>query len=177
MLTEHYTIFFLFLLKNIDCWYPLEPPRRGGSNEYHNLCFEQKYEKFPEFLFEKFQFLMVKFSMYLNNLNRHVFIMGVFWHRAIFLYFFFFFFFFFFFLYFTLKFYINCGLKIFIFLLIFLFVCLCFFSYPPPPPQKKKEEEKKKKKRKKKKPAKWALLNLLFIHDFEGPRLIGTYCI
>ena len=26
-------IFFLFLLKNIDCGYPLEPPRRGGSNE------------------------------------------------------------------------------------------------------------------------------------------------
>ena len=28
-----------FLLKNIDCGYSLEPPRRGGSNEYHNLCF------------------------------------------------------------------------------------------------------------------------------------------
>ena len=24
---------------NIDCGYLLEPPRRGGSNEYHNLCF------------------------------------------------------------------------------------------------------------------------------------------
>ena len=35
-------IFFLFLLKNIDCGYSLEPPRRGGSNEYPNLCFEQK---------------------------------------------------------------------------------------------------------------------------------------
>ena len=23
----------------IDCGYPLEPPRRGGSNEYTNLCF------------------------------------------------------------------------------------------------------------------------------------------
>ena len=31
--------------QNIDCGYSLEPPRRGGSNEYHNLCFEQKYEK------------------------------------------------------------------------------------------------------------------------------------
>ena len=28
--------------QNIDCWYSLDPPRRGGSNEYHNLCFEQK---------------------------------------------------------------------------------------------------------------------------------------
>ena len=26
--------------QNIDCVYSLEPPRRGGSNEYHNLCFE-----------------------------------------------------------------------------------------------------------------------------------------
>ena len=31
--------------QNIDCGYSLEPHRRGGSNEYHNLCFEQKYEK------------------------------------------------------------------------------------------------------------------------------------
>ena len=29
-----YTFFFLFLLKNIDCGHSLEPPRRGGSNEY-----------------------------------------------------------------------------------------------------------------------------------------------
>ena len=25
--------------QNIDCGYLLEPPRRGGSNEYRNLCF------------------------------------------------------------------------------------------------------------------------------------------
>ena len=31
--------------QSIDYGYSLEPPRRGGSNEYHNLCFEQKYEK------------------------------------------------------------------------------------------------------------------------------------
>ena len=28
--------------QNIDCGYLLEPPRLGGSNEYHNLCFELK---------------------------------------------------------------------------------------------------------------------------------------
>ena len=32
-------IFFIFLLKSTDCGYSLEPPRQGGSNEYHNLCF------------------------------------------------------------------------------------------------------------------------------------------
>ena len=36
---QGYTLFFLFLLKNIDCGYPLEPPRRGGSNEYPNSMF------------------------------------------------------------------------------------------------------------------------------------------
>ena len=30
----------------------------------HNLCFEQKYEKISEFLSEKFQFFVVKFSVY-----------------------------------------------------------------------------------------------------------------
>ena len=25
--------------QNVDCEYSLEPPLRGGSNEYHNLCF------------------------------------------------------------------------------------------------------------------------------------------
>ena len=38
----------------------------------HNLCFEQKYEKYQSFLSENFPFLEVKFSLYLN---RHVFIM------------------------------------------------------------------------------------------------------
>ena len=33
----------------------------------HNLCFEQKYEKYQNFLSENFQFLVVKFSVYLNR--------------------------------------------------------------------------------------------------------------
>ena len=32
-------IIFLFLLKYIDCGYSLEPPRRGGSNEYLQSLF------------------------------------------------------------------------------------------------------------------------------------------
>ena len=32
-------LFFLFLLQNIDCGYSLEPPRRGGSNEYPQSMF------------------------------------------------------------------------------------------------------------------------------------------
>ena len=38
----------------------------------HNLCFDQNYEKISKFLSENFQFLLVKFSVYLN---RHVFAM------------------------------------------------------------------------------------------------------
>ena len=35
----------------------------------HKLCFEQKYEKYmyQRFLSENFQFLQVKFSIYLNT--------------------------------------------------------------------------------------------------------------
>ena len=41
----------------------------------HNLCFEQKYEKYQKILAENFQFfLVVKFSVYLNRL---VFIMDL----------------------------------------------------------------------------------------------------
>ena len=32
-------IIFLFMLKNIDCGYSFEPPRRGGSNEYPQSLF------------------------------------------------------------------------------------------------------------------------------------------
>ena len=65
-------ISFLISAQNIDCGYSLEPPRRGGSNEYHNLWFEQKYERYRNFLSENIQFLVVKFSVYLN---RRVFVM------------------------------------------------------------------------------------------------------
>ena len=41
----------------------------------HNLCFEQKYKKYQGFLSKNFQFLEVKFSIYLN---RRVFVMAIF---------------------------------------------------------------------------------------------------
>ena len=63
-----YTLFFLFLLKNIDCGYSLEPPRRGGSNEHPQYMFWAEIWKISEFLSENFQFSVVKFSIYLNKL-------------------------------------------------------------------------------------------------------------
>ena len=47
----HY--FFLFLLKNMDCGYSSEPPRRGGSNEYPQSMFWVEMWKIWEFLSEK----------------------------------------------------------------------------------------------------------------------------
>ena len=41
---------------------------RTTSLSTHNLCFEQKYEKYQEFLSENFHFLVVQFSVYLNRL-------------------------------------------------------------------------------------------------------------
>ena len=38
-------IFFKCLLKNIDCWYNLEPPRLGGSNEYQQSIFLSRNKK------------------------------------------------------------------------------------------------------------------------------------
>ena len=55
------------MLKNIDCRFILEPPRRGGSNEYPQSMFVQNYENI-RFLIANFQFLEVKFSIYLNRL-------------------------------------------------------------------------------------------------------------
>ena len=47
---------FLFPLKNIDCGYSLEPPRRGGSNEYQQSMFLSRNMKNISFLSENFQF-------------------------------------------------------------------------------------------------------------------------
>ena len=47
-------IIFLFLLKNIDCGYSLEPPRRGGSNEYPQSMFWAEMWNISEFFIWKF---------------------------------------------------------------------------------------------------------------------------
>ena len=41
----------------------------------NDLCFEQKYEEYQNFLSENFHFLVVKISVYLN---KHVFVMFLF---------------------------------------------------------------------------------------------------
>ena len=51
--------------QNMDCWYSLEPPRRGGSNEYPQSMFwaEKKnnvYSCKPQFYYIKVGFKGVK---------------------------------------------------------------------------------------------------------------------
>ena len=47
--TENFQIkkkyFFYISAQNIDCGYPLEPPRRGGSNEYPQSMFLNRNKK------------------------------------------------------------------------------------------------------------------------------------
>ena len=40
------------MFKILDCGCSFELPLRGGSNEYNNLCFEKKYEKYQSLLSE-----------------------------------------------------------------------------------------------------------------------------
>ena len=73
-------IIFLISAQNIDCGYSLEPPQRGGSNEYPQSMFLSKnMKKYQTFLSENFHFLVVKFSVYLN---RRVFVMFCFQSTA-----------------------------------------------------------------------------------------------
>ena len=56
-------IIFLISAQNIDCGYSLEPPRRGGSNEYPQSMFCAEIWKISEFFIRKFSFFGGKFSI------------------------------------------------------------------------------------------------------------------
>ena len=62
-------IIFHISAQNIDCGYSLEPPRRGGSNEYPQSMFLSRHKKnIRIFLSEFFHILLVNFPVYLNRL-------------------------------------------------------------------------------------------------------------
>ena len=70
--------FFFFFAQNIDCGYTLEPPRRGGSNEYPQSMFWSKNEKNrytpanPSF---DIQFCIKRWGLWGYTLHGHVFLM------------------------------------------------------------------------------------------------------
>ena len=53
------TLFFLFLLKSIDCGYSFEPHRRGGSKEHPQSMFWAGFWKISEFLSDNFLYIFV----------------------------------------------------------------------------------------------------------------------
>ena len=68
-------IIFHISAQNIDCGYSLEPPQRGGSNEYPQSMFLSRHKKnIRFFLSEIFHILLVNFPIYLNRL---VFVMDI----------------------------------------------------------------------------------------------------
>ena len=68
-------IFFHYSAQNIDCGYSLEPPRRGGSNEYPQSMFlirNKKNNVYPC----KPRFYYIKVGLGVGSkLYRHVFVM------------------------------------------------------------------------------------------------------
>ena len=57
---QGYTLFFLFLLKNIDCGYSLEPPLRGCSSESPQSMFWAEIWIISEFLTDVFKYFSGK---------------------------------------------------------------------------------------------------------------------
>ena len=47
---QGYTLFFLFLVKNIDCGTHKNRLAEAVLTSTHNVCFEQKYKKISDFL-------------------------------------------------------------------------------------------------------------------------------
>ena len=60
--------------QNIDCWYSLEPPRRGGSNEYPQSMFLSRNKKNNVYPCKP-QFFYIKVGLRGSKLYRHVFVM------------------------------------------------------------------------------------------------------
>ena len=63
--------------QNIDCGYPLEPPRRGGSNAYPQSMFLSRNKKNSVYLC-KAQLHYIKGGLKGSELYRHVFVMDYF---------------------------------------------------------------------------------------------------
>ena len=67
---------FQISAQNIDCGYSLEPPRRGGSNEYPQSMFLSRYKKnniYPCDL--QFYYNVFTIGLKGSKLHRRVFVM------------------------------------------------------------------------------------------------------
>ena len=66
---------FLISAQNIDCGYSLEPPRRGGSNEYPQSMFLSRNKKNNAYPCKP-QFYYIKVGFKGSKLYRYVFVMA-----------------------------------------------------------------------------------------------------
>ena len=71
---------FLIFAQNIDCGYKLEPPRRGGSNEYLQSMFWSKNKK-NRYYPANPSFAIQNWGSRGYTLYGHVFLMSLFMHR------------------------------------------------------------------------------------------------
>ena len=72
--TGAYIIFPYFFHLKHGLWVEMTSLAEAVLTSTHNLCFEQKYEKYQSLLSDHFQLLEMKCSIYLN---RRVFVMEV----------------------------------------------------------------------------------------------------
>ena len=74
---------FHISVQKLDCWYSLEPPRRGGSNEYPQSMFLSRNKKNNVYPCKP-QFYYIKVGFKGAKLYRYVFVMGYVLPRLIF---------------------------------------------------------------------------------------------
>ena len=66
---------FRISAQNIDCGYSLEPPQRGGSNEYPQSMFLSRYQKINVYPCKP-QFYYIKVGFKGSKIYRRVFVMN-----------------------------------------------------------------------------------------------------
>ena len=76
-ISDKKTDIFHISAQNIDCGYSFEAPRRGGSNEYHNLCFWAEIRKIM-FTPVNNSFTIQKWGLRGSALYRYVFVIAKF---------------------------------------------------------------------------------------------------
>ena len=78
-------IFFLYFCSKYRLWYSLEPPRRGGSNEYpQSMCSSQKKKKKRKLMYipVNLQFCYIKVALRDNSFTHSLFIVETRWWKC-----------------------------------------------------------------------------------------------
>ena len=74
-------LFFLTFAQNIDCRYTLQPPRRGGTNEYAQFMFWSKNKK-NRYTTAYLSFIYMKWGLMGYILHAHIFLVCSHFHHS-----------------------------------------------------------------------------------------------